>query len=498
MIARRRSPSRLGLAGAALVALLLARAAAAVEIFDYCLDHPDQCALSVHHLTEGWERHLNPDRLQVTASTFKVLALVVYAQAVADGRLDPDRPVPKEEWARFWVGGDGGALARSWEGLGRPDEVTVDQMMRKMIEESDNAAPDWLLDELGRKYFERVLDRYVDGYHDTPESIGATFMTWGLHPEEPQVGRRMLDEYSGIDALGFKKEIRSLFGRLRSADFGAATRRVSCATPPWEEADPGCRADLRVTEAQIRRLAGGFFLQSNTRTYNRLLIGILERSLLPAAVQEVVERHLEWQLENPAAAAVLSRVGSKGGSLAPQNICNYVAYGELLATGERVVASVFLRDVPVDLSCNEGVRPFDLLEAIVFDSGFKEEIQERLPVETPEPDLIARLTSLKRKSRRGGDQLKGRIEVRNIGGADAEGPFEVWLVSSGNARADRRDETLETWVVPFLGAGEGRVLKIRRKGLDPQEGRFLFVRVDRGEEVDESDEDNNRPWQVLR
>ena len=133
MIGRRRSPPLVRALTGLLVAAALCRAAGAVEIFDYCLDHRDQCSLSVHHLTEGWERHLNPDRLQVTASTFKVLALVVYAQAVVDGKLDPERLVPKEEWARFWVGGDGGALERSWVGIGRPDQVTVDQMMRKMI-----------------------------------------------------------------------------------------------------------------------------------------------------------------------------------------------------------------------------------------------------------------------------------------------------------------------------------------------------------------------------
>lgn len=481
-----------------LAATLVHQPAGAVEVFDYCLDHPQQCAISVHHLTEGWERHYNADRLQVTASTFKVLTLIVYAQAVVDGRLDPDRLVPKEEWARFWIGGDGGALARSWEGLESPDRVTVDQMMRKMIEESDNASPDWLLNELGRKYFEQVLGRYVAGYHDVPESIAATFMTWGVNSEEPDVTVRVLGDYSGIDALGFKKEVRSLFGRLRSPDFAGDTRRTSCAVPPWESEDPACQPTVRTTAAQARRVIGDYFVQSNARTYTRLLAGILERTLLPPAVQEIVERHLEWQLEIPDAAAVLSRVGTKGGDLRPQNICNYVAYGEVRATGERAVASVFLHDVPVALDCAEDVRPFELLEAILFEDGFKEELMSRLPEEGPRPDLIARLTGLKRKSKRNGDQLKGKLQVRNIGPVDAEGPFEVRLVASDDARVGRSDDTLETWVIPFLASDGRRTLRIKLKGLDSQEGRFLFVRVDPKKEVNESNEDNNRPWEVLR
>ena len=74
----------------ALVVALLSSQAAAEPVLDYCLDHRDQCAISVHHVTGGWERHLNADRLQVTASTFKILSLIVYAQAVVDGRLDSE------------------------------------------------------------------------------------------------------------------------------------------------------------------------------------------------------------------------------------------------------------------------------------------------------------------------------------------------------------------------------------------------------------------------
>ena len=83
------------------VIALLASQATAAPILDYCLAHRDQCAISVHHVTDGWQRHLNADRLQATGSTFKVLSLIVYAQAVVDGRLDPEQLVTKEEWARM-------------------------------------------------------------------------------------------------------------------------------------------------------------------------------------------------------------------------------------------------------------------------------------------------------------------------------------------------------------------------------------------------------------
>ena len=448
-----RSSVSTALVAVCLTALLLAPAAGAVEVFDYCLDHPDQCSLSVHNVTDGWERHLNPDRLHVTASTFKILTLIVYAQAVVDGEIDPDQLVTKEDWARLWVGRDGGALARSWEELGSADQVTVDQMMRMMIQESDNASPDWLLNELGSKYFDKVLSEYVDGYHDVPMSIGGTFVSWEGNPDEAAIGRRVLDEYSGADALGYRKEVGSWFRRLGDDDFTRATRRLTCSNPPWEDPDPGCGGFAGVSTVETRRLHGGYFLQSTSRTYNRLLLGILDQTLLPAAVQEVVVRHLEWQLELPEAADLATRLGTKGGSLSTQNVCNYVAYVELRDTGERWVVSVFLQDVPIHLSCNDDVQPFGLLEGLALEEGFKDELMDRLPEEVPQPELIARFETLKRKTKAKGDLLKTKIRVSNIGPADADGPFEVWLVTSDDGKVTRKDTTLEKWVLPFLEAG---------------------------------------------
>ena len=339
----------------------------------------------------------------------------------------------------------------------------------------------------------------MDGYHDTPRSIAASFLSWSGNPEEPEIGLRVLGEYSGMDAFGFQKEVDARFRSLENESVVAAARRASCQTLPWETADPGCSPQLdAISQSAVRRLLGGYFLQSTSRTYNRLLAGILEGTLLAAPVEEIVVRHLEWQLENPEAAALASRLGSKGGSLAPQNVCNLVAYGEAQATGERVVTSVFVQDVPLDLSCGDDIEPGGLFEAIFLEPGFKQELMERLPPELPKPELLARHETLKLKTRASGDRLKTRIRLRNLGTADAATPFEVWLVVSDDARVDRRDTTLEKWVIPFLAAGADRALRFNGKRLEPLAGKYLFLRVDRKKEIAESGEDNDRPWQLLR
>ncbi len=480
-----------------LFTLLSARAAMGVTAFDYCLDNPEQCSLSIVHVTEGWERHQNADRLHVTASTFKVFALVVYGHAVVDGKIDPDREVPVEEWARFWIGRDGGALEAAWTRLGQPDSVTVEQMMGAMIRESDNAAPDWLLNELGVRYFRRTLDCCVEGYHDVPGSISATFLSWAGHPDEPGIGPRVLASYSGQDSLGYVKEVGEIFKRLGEPDFVAAARTNACAAPPWDPPLTSCTPELgEFTEEGIRQLLGEYFLQSTARTYARLLLGILDGSLLPGPVQEVVTRVLEWGLEEPGATSVVTRLGQKGGSLEPQNVCNWVAFAELVNGGDQAVVSLFMSDVPLNMPCGP-LRMEELLEATLEDADFRAEVQARLPEEAPRPELIARFEKLKRKQKEGGDKLTVRLRVSNIGPVDAEGPFEVSLVRSGDRRIQRRDEVLETFVIPSLSSGRSTKLRFKRGSLMELEGDYLFVRVDRLDEVAEGDEDNDRPWQLI-
>ncbi|MEU0796710.1 serine hydrolase [Amycolatopsis sp. NPDC005961] len=106
-----------------------------------------------------------PDVPRVVASTIKVVPLLAYASAVADGVLDPAEPVPVGDWDAFHpFDGDGplgaGAHHRALTALGIPcDEygiahdpgrlVPLDAIATAMIAESDNAAPDYLRARLG-------------------------------------------------------------------------------------------------------------------------------------------------------------------------------------------------------------------------------------------------------------------------------------------------------------------------------------------------------------
>jgi hypothetical protein len=101
-----------------------------------------------------------PSEEQVLASAMKVVHLSAYAKAVADGDLDPDEQIPLLEWERWYVPGtDGGAHPAALTRLGIANDgvsatdlnatVRLDDMVTAMIQESDNAVPDYLRFRLG-------------------------------------------------------------------------------------------------------------------------------------------------------------------------------------------------------------------------------------------------------------------------------------------------------------------------------------------------------------
>ncbi len=347
----------------------------------YCVANSDQCALSVRYIDGGWERHLNPNRPQVTASTYKPLNLIAYAEAVVSGNLNPNQLVTKEEWARFSVRRDGGALANVWTRLGQPDQVTVDQMMRGMMRESDNAAPDWLLNELGAAALESVVAQYVDGFHDVPIAINAFFQLIFGTTAEPDSAARILDQYAGLEDAGYRQELADLLnGPMQQEAWMQAQRQFGCVALPWEIPPQPCTSQSPSTATQLRALLGGYFTRTTSRTMLELMTALLARELLTPNVQSVVEPHLEWFMAEPGFADLFTRYGGKGGSFGPQNICNWAGYAQGLG-GDRVVVSVYVQNSLH--ACNVGLFPTRFMQALALDPDFRDLVRDE-----PALDLI--------------------------------------------------------------------------------------------------------------
>jgi beta-lactamase class A len=134
-----------------------------------------------------------PDRPMPVASAVKIVHVAAYGRAVAEGRLDPDEPVRVIDWERWYLPADGGAHIGSLDQLGIPRTelglaadpertVSLSSLVAVMIQQSDNAATDYLRDRLGDQ---ALVDAAAAGGWrdlDLPSELGAQLAY--VHPQE--------------------------------------------------------------------------------------------------------------------------------------------------------------------------------------------------------------------------------------------------------------------------------------------------------------------------
>lgn len=461
----------------------------------YCVSNPDKCALSVRHVTEGWERHLNPDRLQVTASTYKILMLIAYAEAVVTGEIDPNEVIDRDDWAKYSVRQDGGAMQSMFDRLGSPTTVTIDEMVRGMLQDSDNATPDWLRDRLGDNALKKVVRRFIDGYHDVPTSINSVFVTMDVNPLEVGMVTRILDDYSGFDAFGFRKEVDDIFwGEMQDPNFPKTVMDLRCNSVPWESPPSGCVPLWETTTQQYLDFFKNFFTQSSSRTYMNLMDGLLRGDLVNRNVAEVVARHLEFRLEDPDFSDRFSRHGAKAGGFTPQDICNWASFLEDADTGDQVVVSAFVQNSP--FPCGVALDPWTFAEQFALNLDFADLVRDTIPVAEELPELLARVTERDWLSDSGIAVLRGLVELQNISPAKPDVSFTIRLLISDDRTPDPGDDVVSTWVVDRLKRGKNQ-LPFHWLGSDP-DGRYLLLEVDAYDDVEEGNEANNLVIDRLR
>jgi D-alanyl-D-alanine carboxypeptidase len=129
------------------------------QLIDWVATHPDQVSLlATGGGDTAGELDWNAERARPVASTFKILVLAAYAREVTAGRLDPGESLARADLELWYLEGtDEGAHERAMAAMSVPagGKLSLDQVVRAMVEFSDNAATDYLLDRLGRQ---RVLE----------------------------------------------------------------------------------------------------------------------------------------------------------------------------------------------------------------------------------------------------------------------------------------------------------------------------------------------------
>lgn len=177
----------------------------------YLAENPDEVSLVID---DGRGNHVesDADRERPAASAIKVVHLLAYATAVAEGRLDPAERIDVADWERYYHPADGGAHAAALERLDIESEqpapgvatasdpsatVALDDLVSTMIQESDNAAPDYLRARLGDDALTAVLEDLEMTGTTVTSLLGMSLGAGGpdLGEEDPDaLARRYLDD----------------------------------------------------------------------------------------------------------------------------------------------------------------------------------------------------------------------------------------------------------------------------------------------------------------
>ena len=266
----------------------------------YIAAHRSDVALSVDNGMDtrglGTRVVLRSDEQQPLASAAKVVHLAAYGRAVAQRLVRADDLVRVGDWERWYLpGSDGGAHPRALNRAGVANDgiravdpqrtVTLDTIVSSMIQESDNAAADFLRDRLGDQALIRAA---AEG------------------------------GWTGAELPSFLGEMLALVAPELAPAPGAQTRAQRAAaeldlarrfaTDPVLRMQLSHRPPPTTIEAQLRWADG-------TATGSANQLAALLRAIATGtfgAGSDVARRHLEWQ---PVALPSVVAVGFKGGSL---------------------------------------------------------------------------------------------------------------------------------------------------------------------------------------
>ncbi|QII02066.1 serine hydrolase [Rhodococcoides fascians A21d2] len=284
------------------------------------------------------------DQQQVLASAIKVVHLAAYAQAVANGTIDPNEQVVLSDWERWYVPGtDGNAHPNALNRLGIANTgtnatdpsatVRIDDMVSAMIQESDNSVPDYLRYRLG--------DRALVDAADT-------------------------GGWENFEVPSLVADILSVFDpALASADRWETAQKW--AFDPQFRAQVEAAVQLPTYEDQATRVQSSF-RGASAEQLNGMYRAFTDGTYGDAS--DTILRQLEWQ---PAGDSVRG-IGFKGGSLPGVLTQGF----ELRRNDGTVATAVWLIDgLPAD-RFDQAMTQFGVQQLLILEAMQSSDVLDRI------------------------------------------------------------------------------------------------------------------------
>lgn len=306
---------------------------------DYIAAHPGTVSIAsfeAGHEADGLFLHAGTPRS--LASTVKILALSAYARAVEEGAVDPDERLPLSAWEAFYLPAtDGGAHPAALQDLEarkaiENETVALREIVRAMIQYSDNAATDAVLFRLTQTRIDAEPAALGLPAEEAPFPISGA-MILARSPPEGTLPREWIAQTSAKGRAHIREEAWRHAAKLRDD----VVWRQGLLAQMGEE---GIGLNMREQLAYAKELVP----RGSALGYAKLMEQVVTA---PASSRRayVMADMLEWPMRRGGRISKdFERFGTKGGSLL--GVLTSATYATPNGERPRVLA-LFFEDLPV-------------------------------------------------------------------------------------------------------------------------------------------------------
>jgi len=295
------------------------------ELANFILAHSESTAVAAYTFDEngefvadGYALFHNADAPLVLASTVKIVVLAAYADAVANGELDPDERIPIADVEKYYLpmtDGNAHIMGLQSVGLQTDDDgfardqaatLTLDDVARMMMDYSGNAETDYLITRLGPEKIASVIQK-TGLEHHTPIGLTLGVALTIFNHEEPSFSTRQLQSVIAEISTGDTSHFDRLTGLyLHDPQWRAA--QIQFMNSINEQSVGG------VDMWMYQTVANQLLPKGTVREYAKMMAQIASRKFISPKVSELMQQKLEnvpsdW----PLRVLFYDRFGAKDG-----------------------------------------------------------------------------------------------------------------------------------------------------------------------------------------
>jgi len=302
------------------------------DLVKYVHEHPTDIAWLTFSVTPDGKLDesqpaiaFNADEPMRIASTAKIFVLAAVADAISQGKLDPEEVVPLEAWEAYYLpNSDGGAHESALKDVS--DVIRVKDLAHAMIRHSDNAATDWFVERIGQDAIHKTLSPLdMDAMPEV--NILGTFLLW-QHPGAKATEARDAEiaRMSQAERIEKARELRQRYAS--DATFRKKTQRM-----PYTSV---------ASQLALSKITGP---QSSARDLGRVVAGISVGAFPNEEAAAWAKDILDWPMELPGNQARFEHLGAKGGSL--PGILTEAMYAQAKGAEDTKIAILFMENLSV-------------------------------------------------------------------------------------------------------------------------------------------------------